>query len=589
MASQFATRDVRYGSDLIVDLLRIFGIEYVAGNPGATWRGLHESLENYRPGDAPRLIEVCHEEIGVAIAHGYAKAAGRPMAVALHNVVGLAHAAMAVFNAWCDRAPIVMLGGTGPIDASRRRPWIDWIHTANLQAELVRPFIKWDDQPISHRAAVDSFAHAYRVATADPPGPVYLCYDVLLQEDVVAADVALPDAARFGTPSPPGPDAETLSRVAGWLVEARHPVILAEGLGIVPGASQALEALSWLLAAPVLEVGRAGGSIRNTYDLDLTGCDPDVLTDADLVLALGVRDLEDALHTTDAGARTTAPLWGGRGRLIDVGLRALSTTGWITDGGRAQPVDAAVTARPDVAVRALLDACRADLVGRDDTDREERRRRMATVHAAARRRWHDEARRSESESPIALAALARVLHDALRGRPWVLGNGNLRGWPRRLWPWEDANAYLGESGGAGLGYGMGAALGVALAPSMSGKVVINLEGDGSLLFTPSALWTAAHHRIPVLTVVVNNRSYYQDEAHQRWVAKSRGRSIERALHGVRLRDPDVDFGALARSMGVHGVGPIERLDDLPGALAQAVEIVANERRPALVDVLTQPR
>jgi thiamine pyrophosphate-dependent acetolactate synthase large subunit-like protein len=212
-----------------------------------------------------------------------------------------------------------------------------------------------------------------------------------------------------------------------------------------------------------------------------------------------------------------------------------------------------------------------------------------TVRAAARERWDAEARRSESESPIALAALARALRDALGGRPWMLGNGNLRGWTRRLWPWEDAGAYLGESGGAGLGYGIGAALGAALAPQASGKIVLNLEGDGDLLFTPSALWTAAHHRIPVLTVVVNNRSYFQDEGHQRWVARSRGRSVEHAVQSVRLHDPDVDFGAMARSMGVHGIGPITRLDDLPGALAQAVDIVAHQRRPALVDAITQPR
>jgi benzoylformate decarboxylase/acetolactate synthase-1/2/3 large subunit len=171
----------------------------------------------------------------------------------------------------------------------------------------------------------------------------------------------------------------------------------------------------------------------------------------------------------------------------------------------------------------------------------------------------------------------------------MLGNGNLHGWPRRLWPWDDAGAYLGESGGAGLGYGLGAALGAALAPSSSAKVVLNLEGDGDLLYTPSALWTAAHHQSPVLTIVVNNRSYFQDEGHNTWTARARGRSAERAVQGVRLRDPNVDFGALARSMGVHGVGPIERLDDLAGALAEAIDVVANQRRPALVDVITRPR
>ena len=254
-----------------------------------------------------------------------------------------------------------------------------------------------------------------------------------------------------------------------------------------------------------------------------------------------------------------------------------------------------MTARPDVALRALLDACRVIVAERGETrradrpDREQHRRRWADIRVAARKRWHEEAVRSQSKTPISIPALALALQDALRGRPWILGNGYLGGWPRKLWPWDDAGAYLGESGGAGLGYGLGAALGAALAPASSGKVVLNLEGDGDLLYTPSALWTAAHHAIPVLTVVVNNRSYYQDESHNTWVARARGRSTDDAVRGVRLRNPDVDFGALARSMGVHGVGPIERLDDLPAALAQAIDVVSKQRRPALVDVRTHPR
>lgn len=171
-----------WGSDVVVDLLKAFEIEYVAINPGATFRGLHDSLVNYGGNHAPEIILCTHEEIAVALAHGYARASGKPMGAAVHNVVGLQHASMAIYNAWADRLPVIVMGGTGPMDTANRRPWIDWVHTALVQGNLVRDFVKWDDQPASVEAVPDSFIRAYRLATTDPMGPVYICYDGDVQE-----------------------------------------------------------------------------------------------------------------------------------------------------------------------------------------------------------------------------------------------------------------------------------------------------------------------------------------------------------------------------------------------------------------------
>ncbi len=175
------------GSDVIVDLLHASGIEYAACNPGATFRGLHDSIVNYGDNHMPELIECCHEEISVAIAHGYAKATGKIMAALIHNIVGLQHASMAIFNAWCDRAPVLTLGATGPMDTDLRRPWIDWIHTALVQGNLVRDYVKWDDQPHTVANIPESFLRALRIAQTDPEGPVYVCYDAGLQEEVLAS------------------------------------------------------------------------------------------------------------------------------------------------------------------------------------------------------------------------------------------------------------------------------------------------------------------------------------------------------------------------------------------------------------------
>ena len=173
---------VRYGSDLIVDLLHLYDIPYVSLNAGSSFRGLHDSLVNYG-NNRPEMIECTHEETAVAIAHGYAKATGRPMAAILHDTVGLLHGAMAIYYAFLDRVPVMILGGGGPMDVGRRRPNIDWIHTSLVQGNAVRDYVKWDNQPICAAAVPDTFARAYRVAMTEPRGPDYLCYDAGFQED----------------------------------------------------------------------------------------------------------------------------------------------------------------------------------------------------------------------------------------------------------------------------------------------------------------------------------------------------------------------------------------------------------------------
>src|SRR5205807_1575126 len=170
-------------------------------NPGATFRGIHDSIVNYGGNTQPELLQCCHEEVAVALAHGYAKAAGKPMAAILHNVVGLQHASMAIFNAWCDRAPMLVMGGTGPMAVEQRRPWIDWIHTALVQGQAVRDFVKWDDQPASLASIPEAIIRGYRIAMTEPKGPVYLCFDAALQEMPLSEDVPVPEVARYAAPA----------------------------------------------------------------------------------------------------------------------------------------------------------------------------------------------------------------------------------------------------------------------------------------------------------------------------------------------------------------------------------------------------
>jgi len=220
-----------WGSDVIVDMLKAFEIEYVAVNPGSSFRGLHDSLINYGGNHMPEMILCNHEEIAVALAHGYARATGRPMAAVVHNVVGLQHSCMAIYNAWCDRLPVIVLGGTGPMDTTHRRPRIDWVHTASVQGNLVRDFVKWDDQPASVEAIADSFIRAYRLATTDPMGPVYVCYDVDVQEEKLNGAVQVPSLDRYPAPLPMQSPEEGFEKTIRWLLEGKRPVILADWVG----------------------------------------------------------------------------------------------------------------------------------------------------------------------------------------------------------------------------------------------------------------------------------------------------------------------------------------------------------------------
>ena len=215
-----------WGSDAVALMLRELDLPYVALNPGASYRGLHDSLVNLLGNRDPQMLLCLHEEHAVAIAHGYAKVTGRPMGAIVHSNVGLMHATMAIFNAWCDRVPVFVLGATGPVDAAKRRPWIDWIHTAQDQGALIRNYTKWDDQPASVPAAAESLLRAYRMMTTPPCGPVYVCLDAALQESRIGELPPLPSAARFRPPARRRARSGRAGRSRRAAARAERPLIL---------------------------------------------------------------------------------------------------------------------------------------------------------------------------------------------------------------------------------------------------------------------------------------------------------------------------------------------------------------------------
>lgn len=566
-----------YGSDIVVDVLIELGIDEIAFNPGASFRGLHDSLVHRRSDGGPRLTMALHEEIAVAAAHGYAKAAGRPMAVALHNVVGLQHACMALFNAWCDRVPILAIGATGPVAADRRRPWIDWIHTANVQGQHVRDFVKWDDQPMSVPAAVESLQRAYRLAVAAPSAPTYVCLPVEVQEDPIEAPIPIPAVAAVGRAAP---DPAAIAEVAGLIGDARHPVIVADRAADRPGAVEALSRLARTIGAPILDRG-ARMNVATVDSHDLTGDARPQLAAADLILAFEVSDLAGVLEAGGRSIATAPPI-------VDVSLGDNLVGSWAADYQRLVPAAVAIPADAGLAAQALDESCAPAPGTPRQLEVAERNERIAGRNAGLRTEWRGAAVSAAGRRPIATEWLAHEIGRALGDRSVVLSNSTLNGWARRLWDWREPGSHIGGNGGGGIGYGVGATIGAALAHRNSGRTIVNLQPDGDLLYAPSALWTLANQSLPVLTVVWNNGGYRNSEEHAERVARTRNRPLEDARIGNRIDAPAVDFGSLARAYGIHADSPVVDPADLAEALGRALAAV-DAGEPALVEVRAAAR
>ncbi|HET7028735.1 MAG TPA: thiamine pyrophosphate-dependent enzyme [Candidatus Limnocylindrales bacterium] len=566
------TEGSRFGSDVLVERLSSLGVEHIALNPGASIRGLHDSLVN-PTGRAPELILALHEEIAVAIAHGYAKAGGGTMAVAVHDTVGLLHASMALFNAWADRSPILAFVGTGPLDAAHRRPWIDWIHTVTDQAALVRDFTVWNDQPTSVAALLASTDRAWSTIHREPVGPGLIALDVDVQEAAVepgAFEAELTAAAVRA--SRIAPDPAVVEAIVGDLRASRAPVFITDRpLGTA--ASALLVELASRVGAGLLELG-GGVSFPVGHPLDVTEGADAAIGAADHLLFVEVRDPTWALGTVDLESRRVETGWR-RTPVASIGLAgALDKTWMVTESAGPARVD--LTSDPELALAALLETWGDD---RRPLDR-------ALAEAAATPPPALPASTSDARG-IHRGHVGRALAAALGGSEWTIANGLLGTWARRTLRFQRPDQFLGRSFAGGLGYGAGASIGAALALRGSGRVVVDLQGDGDFLYTPQALWTAAHHDIPLLVLIDSNRSYFQDERHQRAVARHRGRPPERVGMGITIDDPPVDHASLARSLGIAAEGPIEDYGELETALGRAVARVRSGE-PVLLDVRTTP-
>jgi acetolactate synthase-1/2/3 large subunit len=527
-----------------------------------------------------------HEEIAVQIAHGYAKASGKPMAVILHNLVGLLHATMAIYYAFIDRVPIFIMGATGPMDEGKRRPHIDWTHTALVQGNAIRDYVKWDYQPTSIDGVPESFARAYSIMTTEPQGPVYMCYDADLQEQKLTRTIPLPPLDAIATPSPMMPDPQAISALADKILAADHPMLLPEYVGRRAGGFENMVALAETIGAGVWDINHAL-NFPNKHPLCIS-LDKGALKDVDLVVGLDIKDWEKATRELNSTTRQVEPLVRPDAQWVEMSFAEIGISKWSMDYCRMQPVSVRALGDTALGLPALTQLCRRRIAA-DSALQEKIRARSATIaarHDATWARWQDDARRDWDAAPMTTERLALEVWDVIKSEDWVLSANNLKNGVRKLWDFDKAYRHPGRELGTATQIGL--SLGIALAHKKHNRIVVDLQPDGDLMFDAGALWVAAKYDIPLLIVMYNNRAYYNDWEHQLRMARLRGTDIDKAHIGMDLYGPAPDFAGLARSMGVWAEGPYEHPNDVRGALLRALEVVKSGK-PALIDTVTRHR
>jgi acetolactate synthase I/II/III large subunit len=563
-----------YGSDAIAELLSKMGWEHVFLLPGSSYRGLHDSLVNHTRNTKPEMILCPTEFATIAAAHGYAKATRKPSLCIIHDLVGLMLGSMSVYNAFADQQPVVILGGSGPLDPGKRRT-IDWLHSANAQSDLIKKFCKWTAEPPTLQATLDAIVRARRIAATPPYGPVYISIDQGVQEAKIPANLVMPDpaAAMYQPPAPMAADANAIEHAVEMLLAAKSPLIIAGRIGLNPDASAPLAELVELTGAMYLD-DRNMTCLATDHPQNLSGDDA-ARKDADFVLALECVDTDTAIAGTKPGTK-----------VVDISLNQLAPSTWTNIGGPLPGIDLQIPCGAMAAMAQLNGALRRRLGGKVPDAVAKRIETIKARHDALRKKQREGGKARVKEVPIARAALTDALYDAVKDKDWIITVRNNRGLDEGIFRYKGAGQYLGGDGGGGVGYGPGGAMGAALAFKGSKKLCIALMGDGEMTIGSAAVWTAAHYRIPFLLVVTNNTSWGNDEHHQLRVAAQRGRPQDNAWIGQRMIDPDIDFASLARAYGAWAEGPVTDPAAMPAAFKRAIAAVESGQ-VAVLDIRVQ--
>jgi acetolactate synthase I/II/III large subunit len=578
----------RPGADFMVDVIKSLGFEFVCGNPGSSYRGLYESIVNYGGNQNPKWNLCTHEESAVAMCHGYSKIEGKPLLVCIHGTVGLQHSAMALYNAWCDRAPVFAIVGN-VLDSSIRRPGLDTVHSAQDPIAMVRDFVKWDDQPTTLQGFAESAVRAYRIAMTPPTLPVALVADFHIQEDPIAAGTKL-HIPKLTLAQPPQGDSAGVAETARLLVKAENPVIVAERAAHSQAGMEYLVQLAETLQAPVIDqLGRMNFPSR--HPLNQSQRSSALIGEADVVLGLELQDFWGTVNEfTDQLQRTSHPIVKPEAKLISISSEDLYMKSNYQDLHRFREVDVDMAADAEATLPSLIEAVKREITGDRKRAFADRGARFAKDRQDDWDQAYTDATYGWDASPISVARLHAELWEQIKTEDWsfVSFTKYLSRWPQRLWDFNKYYQFIGGSGGLGIGYNAPASVGAALANRKHGRLTVNIQSDGDLMFAPGILWTAAHNRIPILNVMHNNRCYHAEIMQFQMMACRHNRGIENAHIVTGIEDPNIDFSKLAQGMGLYAEGPITDPKDLGPAIRRAIAVV-KRGEPALVDAVCQGR
>ncbi|MBV8844404.1 MAG: twin-arginine translocation signal domain-containing protein [Bryobacterales bacterium] len=579
----------RPGSDYMVDVFKSLGIEYLFATPGSSFRGIHESVINYG-GNKPEFITCMHEECSVAMANGYAKIEGKPVLVCAHGTVGIQHAAMAIYNAYCDQAPVFVIAGN-IADAAERRGRVEWLHAVQDVGATVREYTKWDDSPASLTHFGESAVRAYQLAMTPPTMPVLLAADGVLQESPAPSDFdwRIPKLPKITSPSG---DQSAVNELAQMLVGAENPLIVASRSARTPNGLKLLVELAETLQCGVIDQQRRM-NFPTRHPLNQTQRTRAAVADADLILGLEVYDFFGVVHALGGQVRVIPRTITKPGvKLVSISSSDLFYKSNYQNFQRYQDVDLSIPADAEATLPALIEAVKRLLTD----DRKRALQSRGAKLAEASRQALEQARTAASyawdASPVSTARLSAELWAQIKNEDWSLVSDTfwVSNWPLRLWDMNKHYHFIGGAGGEGVGYLAPAALGAAVANKKHGRLSVSIQSDGDLMMANGVLWTSAHHRIPLLTVMHNNRAYHQEIMQLQRVANqhNRGVDIDKCKIGTAIENPNIDYAKLAQSMGVQAEGPITDPKDLSAAIRRGIEVV-KRGDPYLIDVVTQPR
>jgi len=580
------TTQTTSGGDFMVDVLKTLDIDYLAMNCASSFRGLHEAVLNHGGNTKPEILTCPHEEIAVHMAQGYAKIEGKPMAMICHGVVGLQHATMAMYNAWCDRTPVIVMGGN-IIEANKRRPGAEWVHSAIDPAAIVRDFVKWDDQPTSLQHFAESAVRAYKVATTPPMAPVMLSLDAELQENPISDPETL-KIPKLSKVVPPQGDTAALAELARMLVAAENPVIICDRVVRTPaGMARLIELAEELQCAVIDNAGRMNFPSRHPLNMSFRRA---IIGQADVIVAMEVNELWGSLNSfSDRIVRSSRPNYKNGTKIVTLGSRDLYLKSNYQDFGRYQDIDLNIAGDAEASLPILIEQVKRLIDDGKKAAFEARGKKIAATHFASVEQAKSDATIGWDASPITIARLCAEVYGQIKDEDWSLVGTTIRlSWPHRLWNFDKSYRWNGVSGGAGVGYNLPASVGAALANKKHGRFTLAFGGDGDFMFVPGTLWTAAHHRIPILYIIQNNRAYHQEYMYLQAMAARHSRGITNTEIGTTIKDPNVDYATVAKGFGVYGEGPISDPKDLGPALKRAIAMVKSGQ-PALVDVVTDPR